>query len=91
MCIFFKNFSCNKGEHYSRITFLVSAVYNEIDIPITRMSFDNNHDKQFKACDVFESSSLQKVLIKQHVKSIANFMTKHVSNERNMSLPILCD
>ena len=61
-----------------RITFLVSAVYNETDIPITRISFDNNHDKQFKACDVSESSSMQNVLIKQHVMSVANFMMKHV-------------
>jgi len=58
--------------------FLVSAVFNEIDIPITRISFDNNHDIQFKACDVFVSSSLQNVLIKQHVMSVANFMMKHV-------------
>jgi hypothetical protein len=45
-----------KHSRYSRIRLLVSAVYNEIDIPITRISFDNNHNKQFKACDVFESS-----------------------------------
>jgi len=63
---------------FSRIRFLVSAVYNETVIPITRFSFDNNHDKQFKACDVFESSSLQNVLIKQYIISVANFMTKHV-------------
>lgn len=52
--------------------FLVSEVYTQIDIPITIILFGNGQDKQFKACDVFESSSLQYVLIKQHVISVSS-------------------
>jgi predicted transcriptional regulator len=58
--------------------FLVSAVYNENDIPITRISFDTITINNSRHVMFFESSSLQNVLIKQHVMSVAKFMMKHV-------------
>jgi len=58
--------------------FLVSAVYNENDIPITRISFDIITTNSSRHVMFFESSSLQNVFIKQHVMSVAKFMMKHV-------------